>query len=962
MSELSERLYGPKATPVEPKPTPKPTPKPKPKPPAMAPTPGDDPRFVGFEHGVANTLGKAAQAYLKYATPAEGIMQVGHALNAATQGGAQRAASGVMNALDVPFGSLGAELEDVERAVRHPHTVSRNQPIGDALTQMFPATKKFYQQLGKGHLGEAIQEHSLTSLPATVARAKKYGFPAEQAASHHPSWFGVGAGALEAVNPASAGAGELAGLGLRGGAALSRAAGVDLSRFSGIENAAITEAERRGLPGAHVAGQQARAAARMVANAPHYGEGTADAIVGRVFRPVARTKVGKAIPLTLAQQTQIVDAVEGELTLPIKGSRAWNRMTPEQIAERKMIVGRANEWRAEMRKLDKLQVGAGLDPARLWTTENFFPRKGFSVNPLDSLDEEVQETLRSGKSGGGGPSYRVGSAGEKVHRTHPTRIKAMRAGVELNPDWRPSQAAWNHVAQRIQNARLEQGLQEFDRLGLLEPREAATRTDYVPFTEVGKVRNLGAPTTRDSVAHPAVVRLLEDLQPATSPKAITLGGKAMQVLPWLSRQAARMEVTSPIYHPLVNLLRNYARGGNPIELIKALTKFGSKAAEDQAGAREAGAVLPHVSRMPMGQRVLGFKERSTPMTGRIADTLEHPLNLVSSEPVYKHIEPRMASAFYKSLLSKGVNEAEAVERTRQMLGDPEGLSAATRSVANQALIFPTWVASMMKYWGKELATHPQLYMSPHRAVEARNLSRGMSPKATDYYKLIPDVAGRKPGQLGAPKDKGQEMLTLPHPANRLTGLAGLATDILGGAIAPQKAITRGLGFLSPGLATAGRGMMTELLPGQEPGYGILWDKDAPQNVQSRQKFEQALGYYAPARPGGTTGTVPELLGVGGYNLPSGSKIDKSLKQLDTKVRHSGIARYDTGVLAQRLGVPRQVLPANAKFTWSLTSLRSAAIQLRSHGYGTAGARLDKAADQLWARLEKAKTKYGAPEP
>lgn len=806
--------------------------------PKATPKPSTAPRspLLDLAHKAVDVGTTALFPIAKMAGPqiAQGI----NALDSITGGGTSRAITKGMNLMDAPLSAAGATLRDIEEG---------HNPFDPAHPS--PHVQKFKDLIGQYKFGEAAQEYSLANLQATKARAQA-GEPVAKYFTQHPTQFGLAAGGLEAINPAYAALGGVGGEALNTARLAARYGAVPTAeRFGQIEAAAI----REGKYAPAEAGSKANQAARMVANASHYGKGEADKFVADLF-----TYRGKR--LTKAQQMKLVDYIEGERVIPIQGSTAWNRMTPAEQSEARMLTQKRDAYRDYMRKLDKEQVDAGLDPARLWKGDTYFPRKGFALDPLTSKDEEVQETLRMHRTAGpGGPSYRRGTAAENIpSRKYPTHKRARDEGVALNPDWRPSQALWEHIAQRKQNVRLNEGLEKFEDLGLIEPRATSTRTDFAPFTQFGNVRNFGAPLTREGSVHTSLVKLISDMQPAVetrgAPTALSALAKA---LPFASRQAARFEVTNPIYHPLVNLLRNYGRGGNPIELLKAFLP-----GADLGEAERAGATLPHVSAMPMGQRVLKYSERvegprafgKRGPTRRLTEAIEHPLNLLSNEPVYKYFEPRMGSAFYKSLRNKGVSEAEAVKRTRMMLGDPEGIAGTEKQLA-QAAIFPSWLKSQARLWGGALIRHPEIYAAPHRAVEARNISRGVGPQPSDPFKMIPNIAlsnrDKRTGDV--------EMLPIPHPANRLLTAMRL--------LSPGEPNKAGMlaSFANPALATAAKWFMTEAGKAAQPSLSTLYDKDAPRGERLKQALGQTTGAYTPLRSS-DLGVGGSIMGLEPYTL------------------------------------------------------------------------------------------------
>lgn len=831
-----------------------PKPKATPKPASAAP-PARSP-LLDLAHKAVDIGGTAL-----FPIPHMAGQQIGQGLGVVdqlTHGSVSHAMKQGMDIFDAPWSALGASLRDAEEG-HNPFDPSKPGPH----------VRHFKDLIGKGKFDEARAHYSLLDLGATKERAQATGDPVAKFALHHPSWFGAAGGVAENVNPMNIAAGFAGGElmdALSMGARKLGIPGVD--RWSDIEGAAV----REGNVAPKEAASRASAAATKLATSAQYGKGKADDFVRDLFTmPGKSARVGKrnwSLPgkrMTLDQQHELVEYIEGEKALPIPGSRAWNAMSDADRAHARIMEGKRDKYRAFMRDLDQKQVDAGLDPARLWKGGTYFPRKGFAKDPLTTLDEEVQEQLRLHRTGGpGGPSYRFGTAGQNApHRTYRSYKQAKNAGVELNPEWRPSQALHEHISQRMQNVRINEALEHFEDLGLIEPKATSTRTDFGPFTQFGDVRGFGAPLTREGSVHTSIVRLIKDLQPAGGEQGVaTLGSAAAQTLPFVARQAARAEVTNPIYHPLVNLLRNYmagkarGEGGSLRELAKSFLP-----GYDTESAMEAGATAPHVSAMPMGQRVLKFGERAQgptvgPFTSKLLQAFEHPFNMISSEPVYRYFEPRMGAAYYKSLRKQGFSEAEAVNKTRMMLGKPEGIAAGEKAMS-QSLIFPSWMKSMAQFWTNAVARNPALYVGPHRAAQAHNLAYGVGPQSSDPYKMIPNIALTK-----ATDEKGATMLPIPHPFNRLGSMLRFAmpdTSAIERADISQT-------FLNPVFSAIAKAYTTAAGKPELPGFSTLFDKDAPAGEQWKSTQEQLGAGVTPLRQSALAGGAGALLGLTPYQM------------------------------------------------------------------------------------------------
>ena len=918
-----------------------------------------------------------------------------------------------MDAGDALYAALGAFTLDAERG-------HFGDPNG-------PAAKEFRALAASGDFGKLKRTFSIADPQATRLRAQMTGEPVAQwlagsrgpadadvakfvgaqmvglpgmsqfaqwaAMPGHPTVMGGVAGALQYVNPIwhFLGHGASAGVGaLKTGA---RAAGVHVGRFSPIAEAAAREAKATGKPVVN-ARLRARAHAENIANAPHYAKHEADEITKKVFDG-----------LSLSEQHELLDLIEAEhpglgdeRSIRLKHAPAKtivNPGTPEehyaeaspeaqaaakaradrevadlhavQNAPRfKVLQQRLKIYRDYMEKLDADQVQAGLDPARLWRTERFAPRKGSTLHPEhdEEQDPNVQEALAKYRTAGvGGTAYRKGTAGENIHRVHRSYRAAQRAGVQMNPDWRFSDAFHKHVMQRQMNVRLEGELKGLEDLGLIEPRDISTRPDYAEFTDFGRVRNFGAPTTREGRVHTSVVDLVADTQNQAETHGITTMGTALgEVAPMLSRQAARATVTNPIYHPAWNILRNYFRGDIrevPKKMQELVKAFGG----DFTGAesKAAGGALGGVSAMPMGMRVLKYGERprgpllnigvpgtsfNFDLSQRAMHQAEHPFNRVSSEPVYGFFEPRMSEAryqaekhfAYKRAIKRGETpeqarqsaQAEAVHVTRRMVGQPEAIPAKMRPAAKQ-FIYPSWHGAMLRDWLKSMLTDPASYVAPHAMVGAHNLGYGVGPQPSDPYRWIPNWAFKTP-------DDKTMMMPVPHPGNFLTSMVRVASP----GESPQTKAQTLVNTLAPSYATAARVGAAMLMKPGRGGAGQLRAYD-PQNPEWFKELMTGI-------PGGYTPARQSQLGAGQPGLES--------PLLSAFGSVAGVAPYEYKPRAQAIAINA----TESSFRKSISSLMGTAADLRRNGDIAGAQALEAQAKTQYKNMQEALKNMGADQP
>lgn len=873
-----------------------------------------------------------------------------------------------------PFSALGAIGADVQEG--HWNTPYAQSATGHAM-----------DLLTHGKFAEARQRYDpLDQSFEMVRRLAKDGNPVAQWALKHPTEAGIAGGGLEFLNPSNAVGGRaaeaLGGIAKGGLTAAGRGAGA-ASKFVSADPAALkasplyrlSQSLGEAATGARMGAvrQAARDQAPRIGLSPSVAADRAD-LAGRQMATSTETAKAHAQHvtrdvfggLTHDQQLEVVDAIErAPNKLPPALTQKLAELKPAGSPAQRAMLGqwtvpdiqrRVQAYRTWRGATDAETLRHGLaEGSELWTGEHYFPRRGMTKDPgLEESEEQndLQAEIEARRSRGGQNIRRDTLNTNIPARKYATRVEALEHGVTVDPEWNPADALYKHAVTRERNNVLEEGANRLRDLGLAEPFETVKTTpfaqpgispaqkiiqkgkaaaevtphrkDYLPFTELGTVRQFGSPLFKGSAVHPAVADLVEDL--ASQQKTGGLASAAdlpRGVLSGVNSGLARLEVSQPLYHVPVNVVpgaiaRMATHGADVPALLKALVK--PKAA--LATAQREGADYPYASStfdprdlQPFGSRTAKEKFQATLRDpGKIA-------NALSTVPLYKHMQPYVAGATHAALRGRIGPEASALE-VRSMLGEPENLGAREREIGQQ-FIFPSWQKAQARAAARLLARNPALYQAPHTAIEAHNRSRGVSPQPSDYGSLVPPIV------TGVNKAGAVTEIPVPGPFNRAIGFADALGNLATGG-GDRMAIARDvLNVMNPALGFGARALATGVAPAGTPSSLRVLDKDAPATEQRAQLFQSLLGRYAPVKGAPTTpGQVLEsLLGVAPEKrLPPGAS--KLLYKIEGDVR----------------GKP--YLPT------SVEGLRRLATDLRDQGDTAKAAKMNAYADKLYDLLYK----------
>jgi hypothetical protein len=741
---------------------------------------------------------------------------------------------------ETPFDILGALAQDTQE--------------GRSDSDPNSAQNRLRVQLQHGDFAGA-RGHSFTSWD-TVKKLAADGNPIAKAALAHPRTASIGMGASEFLNPSNLLVGEATGLAGRlakaGATAGGRAVGAVArrinpevvrstvyrttqslgetlggSRMGPVRQAAADQVKAAGGDAAaqKLAADRADIAGRRMTQATETGSAEMQPVVKKVFGG-----------LSPEQKVDVVDGIEGTLDK--------DKITPD-IAAR---VGAYRNWRAQV---DQRTVRNGLaEPTEMWSGPTYFPRRGMTMDPAIETSEEqnLADEIEARRSRGG-TNVRRDTLGDQIpSRIYSTRKQAVFNGVKVNPDWDPAQALLQHGVARVRNNVLEEGAHELKDLGLAVPLETPDmwgkptphRPDYLPFTQLGTVRQFGSPLFKGSAVHPSVADLVEDLGSQTSSGGLASAADIPgAILGGVNNAASRLTVANPAYHIPVNVLPNIGataltHGIDPIAVVKALANPKAAIADAQA----AGADFPYAARGFNTEDLQPWSSLDPKAKAiRVLRAPGRAIDAVSTGALYKHMQPPIAAAAFKGLEGPMGREAAAL-KTRQIVGEPENLSARERALGN-TLMFPGWLKSQLRLWGPMLAKNPALYQAAHVAVNNANESKGVGPSDYGWGSLLPPIVLSRDPKTGKTVE-----LQMPSPANRLLGLTDAAANIGNN---PMQAATQIQNVLNPALGTGARVLRTLSAEPQEPSTNILWDKDAPASVQRAQGAKAILGRYSPAR-------------------------------------------------------------------------------------------------------------------
>ena len=858
-----------------------------------------------------------------------------------------------------------------------------------------PSLRHALALMHQWQFGEAAQNYSTTSLAANRTRAR-LGDVGAQFFDRNPGYFSTAVLGEEALNPSNVALGEAgtelgeaARLGLRGVGkgvgAVARAAGRatagragaaraaegmipryaaamehgPLNRFAEIRAAAAEVANRGHAvpetwtgplqqaiprtvgPDAVNAADRAERIAGQFANTGRATSGANDKIVMRIFGGMTPDEQFEAVQRYEEGAGQVPGVAAARTPL---GQEA-PRFSPQAEARINRAAGLMRQFFPEF---DARQMAFDLlTPERQLRSTPYFPRGGmYRDEGLNSEEEAINDAFLGSSRSRGGMNVRRGTARERpaMHRTYDTMRQA-RASGKMHPEASPAEALEEFLNQRTQNLLIEQRMRELGQLGLVTDAEHAP-PNFVPWTNIGSVRQFGSPYLRERFVHPAVARLVEDTvgTPSRTSGLASIEKTAGQVGAGINRAFSRLLTAFWGYHGFVNLpqttiakmatLANNPRGW--ATFVRELASGKGLVRAPDTEAMRVGATLPHAPALRASIRAIPLRARSP--QDLAATALTTPARL-SSDPLFGRIEPWIGNALYKGLRASGMPEDRAVLETREALGAPEQIRRGDAGA--NLFMFPAWLLSQMKLWPKALARgFGPLYAGPHRAVAAHNLARGVS--ATDPFteqrnatSLIPPIV------LGRTPQGDINELSLGSPANRPLEVLNLLGNAAMGNTNGQgeEALRIGEYAANPVISMVAR--MAFPPPGQSDLSRELAEY-APASASTLLQTALRVGaYYSPVR----TGTSGQSQPGSAFGIGTTTELSPDRARQRNEIERRFLSGFGYGRRRVR----------------GIEALRKEAAAIQADNPAQA-AELNAQADRLWQVMVTALQAQGLPAP
>jgi hypothetical protein len=753
------------------------------------------------------------------------------------------------------------------------------------------------------------------------------------------------------------------------------------ARMASVRQAAYDEAIRSGATRkqANVYADRADLTGRKMVNATETAKADAQPMVREVFgglSPQQKLEVLDAIEATPSKLPQSL--LDRFANLQKGGSPTANTMkglpdlnATSTVPDLQRRVSAYRTWRGQM---DARTIHNGLaEPGEMWSGPTYFPRRGMTKDPNveESEEQTAQDEEIAARRSRGGQNVRRDTLNKNVpSRKFGSRAEVLRAGFKMDPDWDPAETLYNHAISRGRSNILEEGAHELTGLGLAEPLESvdkltnygfgksprefevgdtrkAHRKDYLPFTELGSVRQFGSPLFRGSAVHPAVADLIEDLAASqkTNQGLPTLAEIPQSVLGSVNKGLSKLEVSQPLYHVPVNVIPNmlmsFATHGVDVPgLVKALVHPKAAMAEAQRGGADFPYADPNFKASDMepakGQS-LGRKVGQAALRdpARIVDA-------ISSTPLYKHMQPYVAAAAYGGLKKRIGPEAAALD-VRSMVGEPENLGAREKGLG-EATIFPSWQKSQLRRAVRMLGANPALYQAAHTDVNDRNASKGVSPDPTSWSSLIPDIVTH------VHKNGAIDKTPIPGPFNRAIGLADAIGNLATGG-GNQDTVARDLvNTLNPVLGLGARYLQTRAGPAGDVSSSRLYDKDSSDAQQRRDLLMSIVNRYNPDR--GAKDVKSGLLGLLGIEPQTEMSPDASKRSYVWEQRVRGA--YPTPFRKEIENFPNN---APVEFLRQLAKQAEKKGPATINGRRWTAAQLTAAADRTYAEMEDRVKKF-----
>jgi hypothetical protein len=214
----------------------------------------------------------------------------------------------------------------------------------------------------------------------------------------------------------------------------------------------------------------------------------------------------------------------------------------------------------------------------------------------------------------------------------------------------------------------------------------------------------------------------------------------------------------------------------------------------------------------------------------------------------------MATELWASFVDKGMEKTEAGMAVRKAFGDYTNITTAERNMTKLFFFYP-WTKTVLPFWVNALTNRPQWITAPMNALTTYS---EMSAPGTPVNQLPTWAVPTNTNQQG----QAQGLQTLPFPQKRVEDLLRVVApresqpgttgviDLAGGVPERiQPLMNMAQYHLTPGLGDVAAGLEQTFKPVQQPGVtpaaNVVFNKDAPLDVQLQQIAMYALQNNVP---------------------------------------------------------------------------------------------------------------------
>ena|GEM_PF-5531395 len=395
-----------------------------------------------------------------------------------------------------------------------------------------------------------------------------------------------------------------------------------------------------------------------------------------------------------------------------------------------------------------------------------------------------------------------------------------------------------------------------------------TKIERESVAEPGHVRAAAAidatsPTLKASSIHPELAHFLQD---AGAPHEAAQG-----VAAWIdnmNRFTRLGIIANPVNHVAWNLLNNYLGAGGDVAALSPASKVNiwrDSAPEWEALAKHYGAIVPHAPFVFGGTpaRILTSTMDELSPAEKAGKAITNVWG-ANQKLVFSTFERRFATALFKTFVEQGKTAERAGIDVRKALGDYANVTNAEHTL-NRALFFYPWLKTIIPFWIKSGASHPQTWNAPMESISRWNAglkdpNSGHTPPFTIY--LGNHNGHERYASLPFPQRIISDFTGIGNPhqplQNRLNATSNLAENHLNALLGTLLDVAR-----------------TQYEPAKEPGganFHTLYDKNAPIKTQLEQLASNSAGNLIPPIVRGAPGAARDaltdplaLLGItGGY--------------------------------------------------------------------------------------------------